>query len=271
MNSKNSKNLLLKDKGYFTKRRKIQEVFLLSIFLRHSFSIVATSNKIKKGYINRSVTFRFLGEDNVLMKKTLMAAAIIVPAISFGFSAAQAAKLDIPTGNYVSDPAHTNLLWSIKHFGLSNYYGRFDRIEAKLDLDAANVEKSVLNVTIDPKSVDTNYPETPNTFNEEIAGEMFFDAAKYDKITYQSTSIKLTGEKTGKVTGNLTFHGVTKPVVLNVTLNGALPSHPMTKKPAIGFSATGVIKRSDFGVSELEGPLSDDVNLTIEAEFKQAQ
>lgn len=207
----------------------------------------------------------------MLMKKTLIATAIIIPAISSGFSAAKAAKLDIPSGNYVSDAAHTNLLWSIKHFGLSNYYGRFDKIEAKLDLNSSDIEKSVLHVTVDPKSVDTNYPETPNSFNEEIAGEMFFDAAKYNEITYQSTSIKLTGEKTGKVTGNLTFHGVTKPVVLDVTLNGTLPSHPMTKKPAIGFSATGVIKRSDFGVNELEGPLSDDVNLTIEAEFKPAQ
>lgn len=213
----------------------------------------------------------FLGGDNVLINKTLIATAIFIPAISFGLCTAQAAKLDIPSGNYVSDAAHTNLLWNIKHFGLSNYYGRFDKIEAKLDLNSSDVEKSVLHVTVDPKSVDTNYPETPNPFNEEIAGEMFFNAAKYDKITYQSTSIQLTGEKTGKVTGNLTFHGVTKPVVLDVTLNGTLPSHPMTKKPAIGFSATGVIKRSDFGVSELEGPLSDDVHLTIEAEFKPAQ
>lgn len=207
----------------------------------------------------------------MLLKKTLIATAAIIPAISFGLSAAQAAELDIPSGNYVSDATHTNLLWSIKHFGLSNYYGRFDKIEAKLDLNSADVEKSVLHVTVDPKSVDTNYPETPNPFNEEIAGEMFFDATKYDKITYQSTSIKLTGEKTGKVTGNLTFHGVTKPVELDVTLNGTIPSHPITKKPAIGFSATGVIKRSDFGVSELEGPLSDEVNLIIEAEFKPAQ
>ena len=62
-----------------------------------------------------------------------------------------------------------------------------------------------------------------------------------------------------------------KTVTLDVTLNGALPSHPMTKKPALGFSAKGVIKRSDFGVDKLIGPLSDDVNLTIETEFKPAE
>ena len=163
------------------------------------------------------------------------------------------------------------MLFRSKHFGLSNYYGRFDKIEAKLELNASDVEKSILHVTIDPKSVDTNFPASPNSFNEEIAGEKFFDAAKYNSITFDSTAIKLTGEKTGTVTGNLTFHGVTKPVTLDVTLNDALPVHPMTKKPAIGFSAKSTIKRSDFGVNALEGPLSDDVNLTIETEFTPAQ
>ena len=207
----------------------------------------------------------------MVINKTKIAAAMIIPGILFASPAANAAKLNIPGGAYVSDAAHTNLLWSIKHFGLSNYYGRFDKIEAKLDLDANDVEKSVLHVTIDPKSVDTNYPKTPNEFNDEIAGEMFFDADKFNSITFQSTAIELTSEKTGKVTGNLTFHGVTKPVVLDVNLNGTIASHPITKKPALGFSAKTVIKRSDFGVNELEGPLSDDVNLIIEAEFKPAE
>lgn len=205
------------------------------------------------------------------IKKTLLLASLILPNVFFGFSVAQAQKLNVPTGTYNSDAAHTNLLWSIKHFGLSNYYGRFDKIEATLELNAKDVEKSALHVTIDPNSVDTNYPATPNSFNAEIAGEKFFDAAKYPSITFDSTAIKLTGPKSGTVTGDLTFHGVTKPVELDVTLNDALPVHPMTKKPAIGFSAKGTIKRSEFGVSALEGPLSDDVALTIEAEFKPAQ
>ncbi|MHC5306981.1 YceI family protein [Bartonella sp. LJL80] len=202
----------------------------------------------------------------MFLKKPMIAAAILFT----GLTAASAATIDVPAGQYTSDPAHTNLLWSVKHFGLSNYYGRFDTIKATLQLDSADVAKSTLNVTIDPKSVDTNYPAKPNTFNEEIAGEKFFDAAKFDSITFKSTSIELTGEKTGKVTGDLTFHGVTKPVTLDVTLNAALNPHPMSKKPAIGFSATGVIKRSEFGVNTLVGPVSDDVNLTIEAEFAPA-
>lgn len=202
----------------------------------------------------------------MITKKTLIAAALIIS----GVSSATAAKIDVPSGAYISDAAHTNLLWNIKHFGLSNYYGRFDKIEAKLQLNATDVTKSTLQVNIDPRSVDTNYPATPNTFNEEISGEKFFNAAKYPDITFQSTTIKLTHGNSALVTGNLTFHGVTKPVTLDVTLNGALPSHPMTKKPAVGFSAKATIKRSDFGVDTLVGPLSDDVNLIIETEFKPA-
>ncbi|EJF89092.1 YceI family protein [Bartonella tamiae] len=199
----------------------------------------------------------------MLFKKPLMAAALVFSSLSV----ASAATLDVPSGKYENDAAHTNVLWSVTHMGLSHYYGRFDSIKATLDLNSDDVEKSQLHVTIDPKSVDTNFPGKPNKFNEEIAGEKFFDAGKFKSITFQSTSIELTGDKTGKVMGDLTFHGVTKPVTLDVTLNAALPEHPMSKKPAIGFSATGVIKRSDFGVDALVGPVSDDVNLTIEAEF----
>lgn len=199
----------------------------------------------------------------MFFKKTLVASALALSTLS----AASAASVDVPAGIYASDPTHTNVLWDVKHFGLSNYYGRFDNVKATLDFDAKDVEKSKLSVTIDPKSVDTNHPTKPNTFNTEIAGAKFFDADKFTTITFKSTAIKLTGEKTGTVTGDLTFHGVTKPVTLDVKFNGSFQQHPMTKKPAVGFSATGTIKRSEFGVSTLVGPISDDVKLTIETEF----
>lgn len=191
----------------------------------------------------------------------------IAAALTTSVMTASAASIDVPSGTYQSDPFHTNLLWSVTHFGLSHYYGRFDGINAKLDLNADDVSKSKLTVTVDPKSVDVNYPGDPKKFSDEIAGTKFFDAAQYPLITFTSTEIALTGEKTGTVTGDLTFHGVTKPVTLNVTLNNAYKSHPMSKKPTIGFSATTTFKRSDFGVNTLVGPISDEVNLIIETEF----
>jgi len=197
--------------------------------------------------------------------KSVITAAILAT----GLAAASAQSINAPAGTYESDKTHTNLLWSVKHFGLSNYYGRFDSIYAQLDLDPENPARSKLNVTIDPKSVDTNYPAKPNTFNAEIAGGKFLDAEKFDKITFTSTEIKVTGKNTGKVTGNLTFHGVTKPVTLDVTFNGALNPHPMARKPVIGFSARGTLKRSDFGVNVLLQYISDDVSLIIETELVQ--
>lgn len=197
--------------------------------------------------------------------KTALTTAIFATSLAV----ASAAEINVPAGTYIADKTHTNLLWSVKHFGLSNYYGRFDSVDAALDLDPKDLSRSKLKVTIDPKSVDTNYPGKPNSFNSEIAGSKFFNAKKFSQITFTSTAIKVTGEKTGQVTGDLTFHGVTKPVTLDVTFNNALNPHPMSKKPVLGFSATGTLKRSDFGVNALLQHVSDDVRLTIETEFVQ--
>jgi len=196
------------------------------------------------------------------LKAPILAVALLVSTV-----AASAQTIGVPSGTYVADKTHTNVLWSVSHFGLSNYIGRFDGISAKLDLNAAEPAKSKLEVTIDPASVDTNYPPNPREFSEEIAGPKFFDAAKFPRITFVSKSIEITGADTGKVTGDLTFHGVTRPVTLDVKLNAALNPHPMSKKPAVGFSATGTIKRSEFGVNAFVGPVSDEVKLTIETEF----
>lgn len=196
------------------------------------------------------------------IKSTLVAGVLALAS-----STAYAQTIDVPAGTYRADVTHTNVLWSVVHFGLSNYIGRFDKISATLELDPADVTKSKLTATIDPASVSTNYPASDKSFDAEIAGEMFFDAAKFSEITFVSTAIDVKDGKTGTVTGDLTFHGVTKPVTLDVTLNAALNPHPMSKKPTVGFSATGVIKRSDFGVAALVGPVSDDVKLTIETEF----
>lgn len=196
------------------------------------------------------------------LKASFFAAALLASTVT-----ASAQSIGVPSGTYVADKTHTNVLWSVSHFGLSNYIGRFNGIDAKLVLDSVEPAKSRLEVTIDPASVDTNYPPAPDDFNIEIASGKFFDTGKFPKITFVSKTIEITGSETGKVTGDLTFHGVTKPATLDVKLNGALNPHPMSNKPAVGFSATGTIKRSDFGVGAFVGPVSDEVKLTIETEF----
>jgi len=202
-------------------------------------------------------------------KASLIKAAFAALALLLPMAQSQANSVDIPAGTYKSDQRHTNVLWRVNHFGFSNYYARFRNIDATLELDAADIAKSSLAVTIDPKNIDTNYPAEPNPFNVEIASDMFLNADEFPQITFSSTAIEVTGEKTGKVTGDLTIRGVTKPVTLDVTLNNAGP-HPFSQTPMIGFSAIGSFKRSEFGVDTLVGPIGDEVGLIIEAEFVPA-
>jgi polyisoprenoid-binding protein YceI len=199
------------------------------------------------------------------MMKSARSIAIAV-LLAAACASASAQTIGVPAGTYAADANHTNVLWTVSHFGVSNYIGRFDDVAAVLVLDPADPTKSKLTARIDPASVDVKY-RGEKSFAEEISGEMFLDAAKYPNIEFVSTAIETTGDKTGKVTGDLTFHGVTLPVVLDVTMNAALNPHPMSKKPVVGFSATGTVKRSAFGVTGLVGPLGDDVKLTIETEF----
>lgn len=201
----------------------------------------------------------------------MTARRLVLAAVLFaGCASASAQTVGVPSGTYASDPNHTNVLWTVSHFGVSNYVGRFDGVDAVLELDAADPTKSKLTATVDPKSVDVNY-RGDKDFAGEIAGPMFLDAPKYGEIRFVSTSIETTGADTGRISGDLTLHGVTKPVVLEAKMNAQLNPHPMAKKPVVGFSATGTIKRSDFGVTALVGPIGDDVKLTIETEFSPAE
>lgn len=203
------------------------------------------------------------------MRAIRKTSAMILAAATFALASpllAQAAPLDVPAGEYVVDKSHVSLNWKIRHLGLSDYTARFTSIDATIKLDPKDVTKSSVTVTIDPKSVKTDFPFPEKEDFDKVIGEKFLQAGQYPTITFQSTGLTATGAKTGKLTGNLTFLGVTKPVTLDVTLNGAMV-HPMRKTPVLGFSAVGTFKRSDFGMTVLQGPLGDDIKLLIEAEF----
>ncbi len=181
---------------------------------------------------------------------------------------AQAAPLKVPAGDYVLEKTHASLTWQVKHLGLSNYTARFVGFDATIRLDPADPTRSSVNVMIDPKSVRTDFPFPEKEDFDKVVAEKFLKAGQHPTIAFQSTGLTATGANTGKLAGNLTFLGVTKPVTLDVTLNGAM-DHPMRKVPMLGFSATGSIKRSDFGSKELLPFIGDDINLIIEAEFEK--
>ena len=171
----------------------------------------------------------------------------------------------IPSGTYQLDPDHASITFKINHLGFSRYTARFDKMEATLNFDNGTLEQSSLNATIYPNTIDANNPK----LESDLRDEKWFNVIKYPRATFQSTKIERTGPNTGKVTGDFTFMGVTHTLVLDTTLIGA-GTTPMQKAPVLGFSATGTIRRSDYGLQNLLPMVGDDVSLEIEAEFDKA-
>ncbi len=169
-------------------------------------------------------------------------------------------------GNYVLDPAHTSVVWRISHAGISNYTARFDDISGTLFFDPLAPQNSRVDIIIDPTSVSTGDAE----FDETIAESgNYFNAEKYPQIRFISTNIKIMGDNRGLITGDLTFRGQTKPLVLDVAFNGAGKSFGHKGK-TLGFSATGAFLRSNFGLTTLAGfGIGDEINLQIETEFNE--
>lgn len=177
------------------------------------------------------------------------------------------ALAQMQAGTYVLDLAHASVTWRVKHMGIAWYTGRFAKFESTMQLDPANPTRSSVTVSIDPRSVRTEFPSPERiNFDEKIAKEAL-QADKNPAITFRSTRLEATGPNTGRMTGDLTLAGVTKPVTLDVTFNGGL-DHPFEKVPLVGFSARGSFNRSEFGVRNWIPVVGDEVQLIIEAEYK---
>lgn len=179
---------------------------------------------------------------------------------------------EMPAGVYNLDKSHATMLWKVNHVGLSDYIGRFTDFTVDLDFDPAAPENSSLNVSVNPLSLATDYPyPEKKDFSKQLAtDEQWLNAGAFPKIEFVSTSIEKTGDNTGVVTGDLTFLGVTKPLSLDVVFNGAYLEKPFASVPALGFSATGVLKRSDWGLDTYVPSIGDEVELEIEVELHHA-
>ncbi|HQV49617.1 MAG: polyisoprenoid-binding protein [Dokdonella sp.] len=192
-----------------------------------------------------------------MFKKSLLAVALAF-ASSGAFAAAE---------TYVMDNNHTQVEFSWNHFGFSNPVANFDNIEGSINYDADDITKSSVEVTIATSSINSHVKD----FNEHLASADFFDVAKYPSSTFKSTSVK-KGAADNKllVSGDLTIHGVTKPVTIDATLNRAAP-HPMSKQPTVGFDGVLFIKRSDFGIGKYVPNVSDEVRIRITTEASVAK
>jgi polyisoprenoid-binding protein YceI len=162
---------------------------------------------------------------------------------------------------YELDKEHTTILFFVNHLGFSDMIGKFTDYDGSFTFDPAAPEKSTLQAVIRPKGVQTSSAK----LDEHLQNKDFFNSAQFPEIRFVSTGIKVTGENTGDVSGNLTMLGVTKPAVLRVRFNKA-DFYPMNGAFAAGFSADLNIKRSDFGMSYGVPMVSDEVRLHIETE-----
>lgn len=162
---------------------------------------------------------------------------------------------------YVIDPNHTQVEFTYSHFGFSHITGRFDKVEGDFLFDAKDPTKSSIQVNIPIASITTGVKD----LDDDLRTNAFFDADKFPTATFQSTAVTSSGKDKLAVAGDLTIHGVTKPVTLDVTINKT-GMHPMAGRAAAGFDATATIKRSDFGIAKYTPNVSDEVQLHITME-----
>lgn len=181
-------------------------------------------------------------------------------AIVFGTLALAVPLATAQTSTWISDPVHSEIDFTITHLSISNVHGRFGKVAATLVYDPADVTRSNVTATIDVSTVDTG-EEARNT---HLKTPDFFDFAQFPTATFKSTGVARSGDGLA-VTGNLTLHGVTRPVVLNVE-GPTGPVQGMDKKQHSGFSATTTISRSAFGIGPKFPPsiVGDEVKLSLD-------
>lgn len=180
-------------------------------------------------------------------------------------AAPEVAAIAVASGTYKLDPTHTDVLAQWNHMSFSNPTAHFGTVDGTLVYNADDVSQSSVEVTLPLSGLNSFTAK----FDEHLRSADFFDAASFPVATFKSTKVEAAGTNKLTVTGDLTIKDQTKPVVLDVTVNGA-GEHPMMKVPAVGFDATTTIKRTDFGVGAYAPNVSDEVKLRITTEATQA-
>jgi polyisoprenoid-binding protein YceI len=192
-----------------------------------------------------------------------LAAALLLSTAGAAQAQIVTAPAAVQAGTYKLDPAHGKITWSVSHFGFSTYIGQFAHVDGALKVDPKAVGASTLEVTVDTNSLGT----LNAALDTHLKSKEFLDVAAFPTATFKATKVTQTGAKTADIAGDLTLHGVTKPVVVHATFNQAGPN-PLDKKYELGFAGTAEIVRSEFGIKSYAPAIGDKVTLTIEAEFK---
>lgn len=193
------------------------------------------------------------------MMKLLASLLAIAPAFAFA-----------ATSSWSVDPAHSQVGFGVKHLVISTVRGEFKTYTGKIVLDEADVTKSTVDATIDVNSIDTKVADR----DAHLKSPDFFDTAKYPSMTFKSSKVAKAGKGKLKVTGDLTLHGVTKPVVLDVATTPEVKG--MQGETRRGFAGTTKISRKAFGLTwnnlvEAGPAVGDEVTITLELEAVKDQ
>lgn len=190
----------------------------------------------------------------------------IMKRIAFIFVALLTFSSFVSDSAWKNDKAHSELLFTVTHLGISDVTGSFTDFDATITSSKEDFSDAVFTLSAKTSSVNTRVEMRDN----HLKSADFFDAEKFPTLDFKSTKLTPAGKGKFKVSGNLTLRGVTKPVSLELTYRGTV-ENPMSKKPTAGFQATGVIKRSEFGFgSKFPAPMiSDEVRLVANGEFQK--
>lgn len=170
----------------------------------------------------------------------------------------------VTAGSYTIDPSHTRVQFTVSHMGFTNWYGDFSGTNGTLRLDPRDIAASSVEIMIPVASVST----TNTILDGELKSADWFDAVHFPDIRFVSKTVTKTGASTADITGDLSFHGVTKPVVLAARFNGA-GINPITKAYTVGFDATTTLQRSDFGVKNYVPLIGAEITIRISAAFEK--
>ena len=188
------------------------------------------------------------------MKKLIFIAVAFIALTAFTF-------ID---STWKNDPPHSQLGFTVSHLGIADVSGTFNDFTVSVSSGKADFSDASFNLSAKTASIDTRVEQR----NGHLKSPDFFDAEKYPTITFKSTAIKNSGKNKYKLTGDLTLHGVTKPVTLDLLYRGTA-ENPMNKKQTTGFQLSGIIKRSDFGIGGKfpSVMISDEVRIKADGEF----
>ena len=184
-----------------------------------------------------------------------LAGSILVLALLPAFAGQTAAP-----AAFKIDPVHSSVIFRVKHMNVSYFWGRFNDIAGTVAWDAAKPEASSFDVQIKTESVDSKDPKRDN----HLKSPDFFNAKQFPTLAFKSKSVKKLDDTTFEVGGDLTLHGVTKPLTAKVEMTGT--GKGMRGGSLVGFETTFEIKRSDFGMNFMKGPLGDDVRIVVSLE-----